>query len=103
MPKSSSATPDIKLAYINGHFYYSLKSVFITNGLVVIRHIDFYDSNIYTSSNPMESKDNYNSKTLIPVLKNFFSYHTKFSYKFFAVLLDLIPMIITNFSTMIAK
>ncbi|MCX7903304.1 MAG: hypothetical protein N2486_02225 [Caloramator sp.] len=79
MPKSSSANPDIKLSYINGHFCYSLKDAFITNGLGVIRHIDFYDSNIDASSNPMKSKDNYDSKTLIPVLKNFFSYHPNFS------------------------
>jgi len=83
MPKSSSANPDIKLAYINGHFCYSLKAALITNGLGVIRHIDFYDFNIDNSSNYMESKDNYDSKTLIPVLKNFFSNHPNFTYKFF--------------------
>lgn len=54
-----------------------------TNGLGIIRYIDFYDFNIDNSPNPIESKDNYDSKTLIPVLKNFFSNHPNFSYKFF--------------------
>ncbi|WP_052045091.1 transposase [Caloranaerobacter azorensis] len=63
MPKKSSANPDIKLSYLNGHFGYYIKSNIVTNGLGIIRHIDFYepkvDSNSQKSSNdsPKSVKD----------------------------------------------
>ena len=43
MPKESSANPDIKLCHLNGHFGYYIKSNIVTNGLGIVRHIDFYE------------------------------------------------------------
>jgi hypothetical protein len=87
MPKDSLSNKDIKLSYINGHYCYSRKVAFVTNGLGIIRHIDFYNSdnsiNIADAKSGAEHKDNYDSKSLIPVLNNFFSYHPDFKYKYF--------------------
>ena len=90
MPKESLSNKDIKLSYINGHYCYSKKVAFITNGLYIIRHIDFYNSD--TSNNIADAKlgaehhkDSYDSKSLIPVLNNFFNYHPDFKITFFIV------------------
>jgi len=87
MPKESFANNDIKLSYINGHYCYSKKVALITNGLGIIRHIDFYNSDnsidIADALSVAEHKDDYNSKSLIPVLNNFFSYHPYFKYIYF--------------------
>ena len=87
MPKESYANKDIKLSYINGHYCYSRKVAFVTNGLGIIRHIDFYNSdnsiNIADALSGVEHKDDYDSKSLIPVLNNFFEYHPDFKYKYF--------------------
>jgi hypothetical protein len=84
MPKTASANEDIKLCYLNGHLAYYLKSNIVTNGLGIVRHIDFYESNEEDNDNsPDNIKDKYDSKTLIPVLENFFTLHPNFSYKYF--------------------
>ena len=87
MPKESLANKDIKLSYINGHYCYSKKVALVTNGLGIIRHIDFYNSDnsidIAEALSGAEHKDDYDSKSLIPVLNNFFSYHPDFKYKYF--------------------
>jgi hypothetical protein len=86
MPKESSINPDAKLSYINGHYCYSIKTAFVTNALGIIRHIDFYQDDscdISKSSSPSEAKDEYDAKSLIPVLKNFFSLHPDFHYQYF--------------------
>lgn len=41
MPKTSYANPDIKLSYMNSHYCHALKTSIVTNGLGVIRDIDF--------------------------------------------------------------
>lgn len=87
MPKTAQSNNDIKLSYINGHYCYSIKAAFVTNGLGVIRHIDFYNSDnsfdISEALSASEHKDDYDSKSLIPVLNNFFSYHPNFNYQYF--------------------
>jgi uncharacterized membrane protein len=87
MPKESFSNKDIKLSYINGHYCYSRKVALITNGLGIIRHIDFYNSDnsidIADAKSAAEHKDDYDSKSLIPVLNNFFNYHPDFKYKYF--------------------
>ncbi|MBU3114863.1 DDE transposase [Clostridium lacusfryxellense] len=87
MPKESVANTDIKLSYINGHYCYSMKAAFVTNGLGIIRHIDFYNSDntidIADALSGTEHKDDYDSKSLIPVLNNFYSYHPDFNYIYF--------------------
>lgn len=43
MPSYTSANPEIKQLYINGHFCYVFKFGIVTNGLGIIRHISFYN------------------------------------------------------------
>ena len=44
MPKESFSNKDIKLSYITGHYCYSRKVALVTNGLGIIRQVDFYNS-----------------------------------------------------------
>lgn len=43
MPSQAASCPDAKQQYINGHFCYADKFAILTNGLGIIRHIDFLD------------------------------------------------------------
>ena len=85
MPKLASSNSDIKLSYSNGHYGYYIKSNIVTNGLGIVRHIDFYEPIIDSekSFSIKSLKDKYDSKTLIPVLERFFYLHTNFKYKYF--------------------
>lgn len=86
MPKSASSNPDAKFSYINGHYCYSIKAAVVTNGLGIVQHISFYDDDSLDAHNApsaAESKDLYDSKTLIPVLDSFFNLHPHFSYRYF--------------------
>lgn len=82
-PKKSTANPDIKLAFLNSHFGFFLKANVVTNGLGVVRHIDFYDEDMDFTINPSSAKDLYDATTLIPVLDNYFNIHPKFKYFYF--------------------
>ena len=85
MPKVSYANPDIKLSYMNGHYCYALKTSIVTNGLGIIRDIDFLNdksTDITEAATASEAKDTYDSKSLIPTLNKFFSKHD-FKYKYF--------------------
>ena len=82
-PKKSTANPDIKLAFLNSHFGFFLKANVVTNGLGVVRHIDFYDDDMDFTVNPSSAKDFYDATTLIPVLDNYFNIHPKFKYFYF--------------------
>lgn len=82
-PKKSTANPDIKLAFLNSHFGFFLKANVVTNGLGVVRHIDFYDDDMDFTINPSSAKDLYDATTLIPVLDNYFNIHPKFKYFYF--------------------
>ncbi len=85
MPKFAASNPDVKLAYLNGHFGYFLKSVISTNGFGLVRDVNFYDSDNSLSNDlrPQDIKDSYDAKSLIPALETHFSLHPDFSYKYF--------------------
>ena len=85
MPSSSSANPEIKQLYINGHFCYVFKFGIVTNGLGIIRHISFYNNAFLTahpeisvdkkSDSPDEDKSVHDARLLIPTLQDFFKKH----------------------------
>ena len=85
MPTSASSNHEVKQQYINGHFCYAYKFGIITNGLGIVRSIDFYNKN-YLASHPdivvekkAKSPDEYkslaDSKALLPTLKDFKTRH----------------------------
>jgi hypothetical protein len=43
MPKEASANQDLKFSYMNEHYCYSMKTAIVSNGIGIIRHIDFYE------------------------------------------------------------
>jgi Transposase domain (DUF772). len=93
MPSHSGANPSIQQMYINGHFCYSFKFGFITNGLGIIRDISFYNKDFLVahpdidvgkkSKSPDEDKSLADSKALIPVLIDFFKKHPLINPKIF--------------------
>ena len=76
MPSHASANPDIKQLYIDGHFCYAYKFGIVTNGLGIVRHIDFYNRNFFEnhpeiilekkSDSPDEDKSVHDARLLIP-------------------------------------
>lgn len=58
MTKFPSSNNDAKLAFLNGHFNYYLKCNIATNGLSVVRDINFYnfDNNIELDLRTKKSK-----------------------------------------------
>jgi transposase-like protein DUF772 len=85
MPKYSLSNPDAKLTYLNGHFGYFLKSVISTNGLGLVRDVNFFDSDNTLSNDlrPQDIKDSFDAKSLIPALETHLRLHPDFSYKYF--------------------
>ncbi len=93
MPSHASANPEIKQLYINGHFCYVYKFGIITNGLGIIRHIEFYNKDFMAahpdiiagkrSDSPDEDKSVHDARLLIPTLKDFFTKHPLISPKTF--------------------
>lgn len=86
MPKEAASNPEQKLSYMNGHYCYAMKTAIVSNGLGIIRHIDFYEDkskDLSEAKSANEAKDEYDAKTLIPVLKNYFNKHQDFKYKYF--------------------
>lgn len=85
MPTHAASNPDIKQLYINGHFCYVYKIGVITNGLGIIRHIDFYNKDFFIkhpeisvekkTKSPDEDKSVHDAKLLIPSLIDFFAAH----------------------------
>ena len=79
---------EAKQQYINGHFCYADKFAILTNGLGIIRHIQFLDddfksahpemANDKKSDSPDEDKSIGDSSALKPVLNDFFSLHPDF-------------------------
>lgn len=82
MPSHAAANPSIQQMYINGHFCYAYKFGIITNGLGIVRDITFYNKDFLAahpdiiiekkSDSPDEDKSLADSKSLIPVLTDFF-------------------------------
>ena len=85
MPTHASANKEIKQQYLNGHFCYAYKVGVLTNGLGIIRAIEFYDKDyfdthpeiqlIQRTDAPDEDKSVGDSRLLIPILKDFFKKH----------------------------
>lgn len=88
MPSSASANNEIKQLYINGYFCYVYKFGIITNGLGIPRHMAFLDNDFKQkhpemhiekkSDSPEEDKSISDSKSLKPVLADFFNLHPDF-------------------------
>lgn len=49
MPTHAESNPEIKQLYINGHFCYAFKFGIITNGLGIVRSIDFYNKEFFNN------------------------------------------------------
>ena len=85
MPTHASANDEIKQQYLNGHFCYAYKAGVLTNGLGIIRAIEFYDKDYFAShpeierykktDAPDEDKSIGDARLLIPLLKDFFRKH----------------------------
>ena len=85
MPSHASSNQEIKQLYINGHFCYVYKFGMVTNMLGIVRDISFLNKDFLEahpdividkkSDSPDEDKSLHDSKTLIPVLKDFFDKH----------------------------
>ena len=85
MPTSASSNHEVKQQYINGHFCYAYKFGIITNGLGIVRSIDFYNKSYLSShpdivvekkeKSPDEDKSLADSKALPPTLKDFKTRH----------------------------
>ena len=82
---SASSNHEVKQQYINGHFFYTYKFGIITNGLGIVRSIDFYNKDYLAShpyivvekkaKSPDEDKSLADSKALLPTLKDFKTRH----------------------------
>ena len=92
LPDRSGTNPDARQQYINGHFCYAAKVGILTNGLGIPRHIAFFDNEYRQkhpeiceakSSDPDSDKEIGDSKTLKPILSDFFTIHPSLSYKTF--------------------
>ena len=85
MPSHAATNSEIKQLFINGHFCYAYKFGIVTNGLVIIRHIAFYDKDFFAShseikvekksDSPDEDKSVHDARLLIPTLIDFFKKH----------------------------
>ena len=85
IPTSASSNHEVKQQYINGHFCYVYKFGIITNGLGIVRSIDFYNKDYLAlnpdivvekkTKSPDEHKSIADSKALLPTLKDFKTMH----------------------------
>src|SRR5699024_7843354 len=85
MPASAAANQEVKQQYVNGHFCYAYKFGIMTNGLGIVRSIDFYNKDYLDShpdlivekktKSPDEEKSLADSKALLPTLKDFKERH----------------------------
>lgn len=85
MPASAASNQEVKQQYVNGHFCYAYKFGILTNGLGIVRSIDFYSTEYLEahpdieiekkSKSPDEDKSLADSKALIPTLKDFRARH----------------------------
>lgn len=89
MPKTAQSDSSIKKMYANGHFCYGRKFGIITNGLGIPRHIDFFDEQFKQNhadfifedtDEPDYDKTLADSKSLIPMLSDFYAIHPEFKH-----------------------
>jgi len=93
MPSHSAANDQIKQLYVDGHFCYAYKIGIVTNGLGIIRHLDFYNKDFLVahpelipnkkSDSPDEDKSIHDARLLIPTLQDFFKAHPMINPKTF--------------------
>ena len=93
MPNHASANTEIKHQYLNGHFCYAYKAGVLTNGLGIIRAIEFYDKDYFAShpeieiykrsDAPDEDKSVGDARLLLPLLEDFFRKHPLINPKVF--------------------
>ena len=93
LPDCAAANSAVKQQYINGHFCYAQKAGILTNGLGIVRHIAFFDDAFKQShpeipvekrtDNPDMDKEIGDSRTLLPVLRDFNEKHPKLRYETF--------------------
>ena len=92
MPNFAAANPFVEQQYINGHICYAFKAGILTNGLGIVRDINFFDDDFKRrhpeviskkTDNPELDKVIGDSTSLKPVLSDFFERHPSFSYKTF--------------------
>ena len=85
MPAHACANSEIKQQYLNGHFCYAYKAGVLTNGLGIIRAIEFYDKDYFAdhpeielykkTDAPDEDKAVGDARLVLPLLKDFFRKH----------------------------
>ena len=85
MPSHAAANPNSKQLYIDGHFCYAYKFGIITNGLGIVRSINFYNKEFFDnhpeiivnkkSDSPDEDKSVHDARLLIPTLQDLFAAH----------------------------
>lgn len=85
MPSHASANNQIKQLYVDGHFCYVYKIGIVTNGLGIVRHLNFYNQDFLNShpelipnkksDSPDEDKSIHDARLLIPTLQDFFNAH----------------------------
>jgi hypothetical protein len=85
MPSHAAANDQIKQLYVDGHFCYVYKIGIVTNGLGIVRHLDFYNKDFLTahpelvpnkkSDSPDEDKSIHDARLLVPTLQDFFKAH----------------------------
>lgn len=93
MLSHAAANSDIRQLYINGHFCYAYKFGIVSNGLGIVRHIDFYHKDFSEkhpdiiiekrSDSPDEDKSVHDTRLLLPTLQDFFAAHSLVSPKTF--------------------
>ena len=93
MPSSAASNHKVKQQYINGHFCYAYKFGILTNGLGIVRSLDFYNKDYLgshpdiviekKSKSPDEDKSLADSKALLPTLTDFKSRHPDINPKIF--------------------
>lgn len=93
MPSHAAASNQIKQLYVDGHFCYAFKIGIVTNGLGIIRHLDFYNKDLMDvhpelvpnkkSASPNEEKPVHDARLLIPTLQDFFLAHPLIEPKIF--------------------
>lgn len=85
MPAHCASNVQIKQLYVDGHFCYAYKIGIVTNGLGIVRHLEFYNKNFLLahpelvpnkkSDSPDEDKSIHDARLLIPMLQDFFKAH----------------------------
>jgi hypothetical protein len=93
MPSHAATNDQIKQLYVDGHFCYAYKIGIVTNGLGIVRHLDFYNKDFLSvhpdliptkkSDSPDEDKSIHDARLLIPTLQDFFKTHPLIDPKIF--------------------